>query len=56
MRVLICGATGNIGRLSVDKAIQAGHEVTAFARTPEKLKEREHLSKAKGDVMDYGCR
>ena len=52
MRVLICGATGNIGRLTVDKAIQAGHEVTAFARSAEKIEDREHLHKAQGDVMD----
>lgn len=37
MRVLICGATGNIGRFTVDKALKAGHEVTAFAHSPEKL-------------------
>lgn len=52
MRVLVCGATGNIGRLTVDKAIKVGYEVTAFARSPEKLKHREHLHKARGDVMD----
>ena len=52
MRVLVCGATGNIGRLSVDKAIQAGHKVTAFARSPQKLENRKNLSKAQGDLMD----
>lgn len=52
MRVLICGATGNIGRLTTDKALQAGHEVTAFARSPQKLENKEHLYKAQGDVMD----
>lgn len=52
MRVLICGATGNVGRLTVDKALKVGHEVTAFARSPEKLDERENLHKAQGDVMD----
>lgn len=38
--ILICGAR-NIGRLTVDRAIQAGHEV----------EEREHLYKAKGDFI-----
>ena len=52
MRVLICGATGNIGRLTVDKALKTGHEVTAFARSPEKLDDRNNLHKAQGDVMD----
>lgn len=52
MRVLIYGATGNIGRLAVDKALKAGHEVTAFARSPEKLDNRENLHKVQGDVMN----
>ena len=53
MRVLICGATGNIGRLTVDKALKAGYEVTAFARSPEKLDiSHQKLHKAQGNVMD----
>ena len=52
MRVLIVGATGNIGRLTLDKALKAGHEVTAFARSPEKIAfNHERLYKVKGDVM-----
>ncbi|MEL6165973.1 MAG: NAD(P)H-binding protein [Cyanobacteria bacterium J06628_3] len=52
MRVLICGATGNIGRLSIDKALKSGHEVTAFALSPKKLDDRDNLYKARGNVMD----
>ena len=52
MRVLICGATGNIGSLTVDKALKAEHEITAFTRSPQKLENQENLHKAKGDVMD----
>ena len=52
MRVLICGATGSIGSQTVDKALKKGHEVTAFARSPEKLDDKENLHKAQGDVMD----
>jgi len=52
MRVLICGATGNIGRLTVKKALNAGHKVTAFARSPEKLEKQDNLYPSKGDVMD----
>ena len=52
MRVLVYGATGNIGRRTVDKAISAGHEVTAFARSPDSLEVKENLYKAQGDVMD----
>ena len=51
MRVLICGATGNIGSQTVDKAIQAGHEVTAFARSPEKLGDCLAFQ-AKGDLIN----
>lgn len=37
MRVLIIGATGSIGRLVVEQALDAGYEVTAFARNAHKL-------------------
>lgn len=53
MNVLICGATGNIGRLTIEKALQAGYEVTALARSPEKLVySHSKLHKAQGNVMD----
>ncbi|GAB4536960.1 MAG: SDR family oxidoreductase [Pleurocapsa sp.] len=52
MRVIIYGATGKIGRLCVDKALNAGHEVTAFARYPGKLDPRERLEKVRGDILD----
>lgn len=35
MNVTIIAATGRIGRLLVDQALAAGHEVTAVARHPE---------------------
>lgn len=37
MKVIIFGATGTIGRLVVEEALADGHQVTAFARTPQKL-------------------
>lgn len=37
MKLTIFGATGPSGQLLVNKALAAGHEVTAFARTPSKL-------------------
>ena len=52
MRVIICGATGNIGRQTVEKALQAGHQVTAFARSPQKLESQANLNLVEGDVMD----
>jgi putative NADH-flavin reductase len=37
VKLLVIGATGAIGRVVVDAALRAGHEVTAFARSSEKL-------------------
>ncbi len=37
MNLLVIGATGSIGSAAVTAALDAGHEVTAFVRTPEKL-------------------
>jgi putative NADH-flavin reductase len=39
MKLLILGATGGIGLEIVRQAIDGGHQVTAFVRTPERLKE-----------------
>lgn len=52
MRVLIVGATGNIGRLTLNKALKVGHEVTAFTRSPKQLNfDHKRLHKVQGDVM-----
>jgi uncharacterized protein YbjT (DUF2867 family) len=37
MKLTIFGATGGLGRQAIDQAIAAGHDVTAVARSPEKL-------------------
>jgi putative NADH-flavin reductase len=37
MRILIFGATGGTGRELVAQALQGGHDVTAFVRTPGKV-------------------
>jgi len=53
MKLIIFGATGKIGRHLVEQALELGHDVTAFARTPEKLSgPRENLHVVKGDVLD----
>jgi putative NADH-flavin reductase len=41
MRFTILGATGGIGRLLLPLALDQGHEVTAFARSPEKIAHRD---------------
>lgn len=53
MNVSIFGATGPTGLLIVEKALAAGHEVTAFVRTPEKLTiTHDRLSVSQGDIYD----
>jgi putative NADH-flavin reductase len=50
MRLFLIGATGRIGRAVIDQAIERGHTVTAFVRSPEKLgAQRAWVSAHKGD-------
>jgi putative NADH-flavin reductase len=52
MKLLVIGATGGTGRCVVEHALRAGHEVTAFARTPQKVTiQHERLRVAQGDVL-----
>lgn len=39
MKLLVLGATGDIGEAVLKAAITAGHDVTAFVRSPDKLGE-----------------
>lgn len=52
MNVLIFGATGGTGRELVRQALDRGHSVTAFARDPSALGERDGLRWLAGDVLD----
>ena len=53
MRLAIFGSTGGTGRELVRLALEAGHDVTAFARTPAKLgATHERLRIIQGDVAD----
>ncbi|MEO1281536.1 MAG: SDR family oxidoreductase [Pseudomonadota bacterium] len=53
MKVIVFGATGTIGKLVVEGILEAGHDVTAFARNPDKLQlAHSNLMSASGDVMD----
>lgn len=52
MKIIIFGSTGRTGRLIVKEALMKGHEVTAFARVPEVMKQvHPLLKKTKGDVL-----
>jgi putative NADH-flavin reductase len=53
MKVIVFGATGTVGRLVVEQALQEGHEVTAFTRNPARMpQQHERLQIAQGDVTD----
>ena len=50
MRLLIIGASQGTGALAVKTALERGHEVTAFARSPQKLAlDHAKLKKVSGD-------
>jgi len=53
MKIVIFGATGRTGRLLVQEALDAGHEVTAVARTLEAIPaEGRGPRKVRGDLFD----
>ncbi len=53
MRLFVLGATGGTGRALVDQALDRGHRVTAFVRSPHTLAAgREGLAVVKGDPLD----
>ena len=53
VNIVIIGASGKTGQLVVQQALDAGHKVTAFMRTPEKLTlAHERLTIVQGDATD----
>ncbi len=51
--VLVIGATGQIGRHTLSEALNAGHHVTAFGRSIERIEQKdENLQVFKGDVLN----
>jgi putative NADH-flavin reductase len=53
MKIVVFGASGGTGKQVVRQALEAGHHVTAFVRSPEKLGiEHPNLIFCPGDVMD----
>jgi uncharacterized protein YbjT (DUF2867 family) len=53
MKILIIGASQGTGALAVNEALERGHAVTAFARTPERIAAlHPHLSLFKGNFHD----
>lgn len=52
MKVIVIGATGSVGALTVQQLLKEGHAVTAFARRPETLKvDHTNLKLHPGDAL-----
>jgi putative NADH-flavin reductase len=53
MKIVVFGASRGVGLNVVEQALQAGHTVTAFVRTPSKFTlQHPNLSVCQGDSMD----
>jgi putative NADH-flavin reductase len=52
MRVIVFGPTGGTGRLLLEKALEVGHYVTAFARDRSAIVARPRLDVIAGSVLD----
>ena len=53
MNLVIFGASGRTGRHLIEQALEQGHAVTAFARTPSKIKTNHtKLRIVQGNVLD----
>lgn len=51
MKIVLFGATGNIGKVILDEALARGHQVTAVVRDPAKVATKHaHLHVVQGDV------
>ncbi|MCF6473166.1 NAD-dependent epimerase/dehydratase family protein [Nonomuraea sp. MG754425] len=54
MRLFVFGASGGTGAHLLAQALEAGHRVTAVARTPRSLSGHPHLTALRGDVLEPG--
>jgi putative NADH-flavin reductase len=52
MKLFLLGATGRTGAHVIDLALARGHQVTAYARSPQKLKAADGLHIVRGDPLD----
>lgn len=54
MKVAVIGASGRGGSRIVDELARRGHQVTAIARHPEKIKTQANVTAVAGDLFDAG--
>lgn len=52
MRILVLGATGNVGSRLTEQAASAGHQVVAFVRRPDAVATREGVRVVAGSAED----
>jgi uncharacterized protein YbjT (DUF2867 family) len=52
MKIVVFGATGQVGSLLVNEALNVGHEVVAHVRNREKITPRDKLSIVEGGLGD----
>jgi putative NADH-flavin reductase len=52
MKIAVIGATGFVGSVIVQEALQRGHAVTAIMRNPDKLTPQVNLHPKQGDVYN----
>jgi uncharacterized protein len=52
MKIALIGATGFVGAAVLEELLQRGHDVTALARSPEKLSARAGLTTVRGDAQE----
>ncbi len=50
MKVVVVGATGNVGPHVVAELLARGHQVTAISRHPDSLEDQAGLTKKSGDI------
>lgn len=56
MKILVIGASQGTGARTVEQALERGHHVTAFARSPDKLVlQHPNLTRLRGDFHDRAC-
>lgn len=52
MRITVFGATGQVGKLFIERALAEGHTITAYARSPGKLEAHERLTVVAGTLTE----
>ncbi|MFD0998084.1 NAD(P)-dependent oxidoreductase [Ohtaekwangia kribbensis] len=54
MNITVFGGTGATGLLVIEKALQSGHTITAYARTPTKIPiQHKNLRILKGELVEF---